>query len=90
MLNHKTQGEIMKVILQEIKEAFPFLVYKRIPKRAVVLAPDHTWTTPRIGRQWPEPPSLVPYYIAVAVVVGLLILYGVLCEVGFVDYGPVL
>lgn len=40
------------------------------------------------GREWPEPPNMTPYYIAVLVLCALLILDGLLAHWGFVDYGP--
>lgn len=43
-----------------------------------------------IGEQ--KPLGLLPYYaaLAVAALIALLTIHGILCEVGFVDYGPLL
>lgn len=45
---------------------------------------------PPLGRDWPEPISMAPYYIAVVVLVALLILDGFFTHWGLVDYSQIL
>ena len=88
------------VIWKEIKEAFPFLFSNRVSERMARLVPEQTWTSPWIDCVDDAPLKIVytqefvegafkplpiwPYYLALAALVGLLLLHGLFCEIGIV------
>ena len=89
---HQTSALIKWSILYG-KKRFPFepnwLLRKRLLNAIKPSPPNHD-PIHHCGRQWPEPPSLKPFIIALLVLAGLLILHGLACEFGLVNYAPIL